>query len=363
MAEFSYTNSSTTTMDSSVDDFSVQHQNLDVSFTGKEIYWDFTDASEQLGYYKSIPELKKSVDKLSVWVAGKGFTCDAKTEDALSLITGQGNDNFQSIMQNLLAQKKIFGDAFAHIVRDKDTEAMINLKPLYTGDMRIVQNDKGITIRYEQRTRNPNGKVQTFEPHEIFHISNERVGNEIHGTSVIEVCKWVIDARNEAMADWRRILHRSTIRVLYVDSENGTQLSTLKTQYAEAINKGELLVLPGKPSEAGFQDLTAPPAEQFLRWIEYLENFFYQAVGIPRVIASSREYSEASSKVGFLTFEPDYTNEQTLLETDLWIQLGVELIFNRPPSLSGMLQSSENKNTGQTGFQPNEIQTSVVKNE
>lgn len=358
--EQNISNATTTQLNSGVSNFSVASQVLDTG-SGKEIYYDFPDARQQLGYYKKIPELKKAVDNLIIWTIGKGYETNSYNRVILEHLTGWGEDSFQSISKNLLIQKKIFGDGFAEIIRDKDTGTLINLKPLFTGDMRVVCNNKGFIIRYEQRTQK--GEVEKFKPNEILHICNDRIGNEIHGVSIIDACKWIIDARNEAMNDWRRISHRSTIRVLYVDIEDPTKLNTLREQYKEGIKNGEVLILPGKKGDIEFEDLTLPPLEAYLGWIQYLENVFYQAVGIPRVIASSQEYSEASSKVGYLTFEPIYTNEQTEYELDLWNKLGIKVKFNRPPSLSSTMQDSETKNTGQTGFQANEVEASVVKNE
>jgi hypothetical protein len=150
---------------------------------------------------------------------------------------------------------------------------------------------------------------------------------------------------------------------LYVDAENTTKLNHIKEQYKEGINNGEILLLPAKKGDADFEDLTLPPVDAFLKWIQYLENNFYQAVGVPRVIATSENYTEAASKVGFLTFEPVYTSEQTLLEGDLFNQMGIKIKFNRPPSLSGVLQQSEEKNTGQTAIQPNEVEVTPERTE
>ena len=60
--------------------------------------------------------------------------------------------------------------------------------------------------------------------------------------------------------------------------------------------------------------------------------------------------------MGYLTFEPTYTEEQTLLESDLWNQLAIKLKFNRPPSLSGMMRQDEIKNSGMLGMQQNETE-------
>ena len=277
----------------------------------------------------------------------------------LDHITGWGEDSFQAVLWNLEVQKKVFGDAYAEIIRSKKSKNILNIKPLYTGDMRVFEDDKGIITHYEQRVKK--GKPKRLETSQVLHLTNDRVANEIHGISIIDAVKWVIDARNEAMEDWKRLSHRSTIRVLYVDEDDKTRLNNLKSDYAEAIDKGEVLIIPGKPGDASFQELNLPPVEAFLAWIRYLEGFFYQAVGIPRVIATSENYTEAASKVGYLTFEPIYTREQTEMEADLWNQLGIKIKFNRPASLSSTMQSSEQKNTGQTGFQPNDITAGVGK--
>jgi hypothetical protein len=46
--------------------------------------------------------------------------------------------------------------------------------------------------------------------------------------------------------------------------------------------------------------------------------------------------------------------EQRKLEQDLWKQLGIKIQFKRPISLKDDVQSSEQANTGQTGFQNKE---------
>ena len=96
-----------------------------------------------------------------------------------------------------------------------------------------------------------------------------------------------------------------------------------------------------------------------IAWIQSLENYFYLAVGIPKVIASPDGLSEGSSKVGYLMFEPIYSFRQILLEADIWNQLNLQIKFNRPPSLQDNIQSNEAKNTSQTGFQPGDMQVGM----
>jgi hypothetical protein len=64
--------------------------------------------------------------------------------------------------------------------------------------------------------------------------------------------------------------------------------------------------------------------------------------------------SEVGGKMGHVIFEPIYTKEQIDLEGDLIAQAQIEIRFNRPPSLGGLVQEEEQKNTGQLNIQPND---------
>lgn len=360
MADLDVGLATTTNTKNTVRDFSVDPYSLDSTGEQKKTWYDFPKAREYMGYYRTIPELKKAIDSLAIWTVGKGVETDARTKVILENIEGWGVDTFQSIMFNLLTQAKSLGDSFAEIIRN-DNGRVVNLKPLFTGDMRVITDSRGLIEGYEQRTNLGKGRPISFTTDKIFHLSNDRIGNEIHGVSIVEACKWVIDARNEALIDERKIKHRDlALGVLYVDSNNISKINAATTAYEKAVKNGEVLVLPEKTAK--LEDPKISPKER-LQWIQYLENFFYQAVGVPRVIATSENFTEASSKVGYMTFEPIYTREQTLLEAAIWNQLALRVKFNRPPSLSGVMQESEKKNTGQTGFQPNEVTASIGRTE
>jgi len=356
MAELNITNTTTTNLQGTETKFSVAAQVPDSTQANKETVWDYPDANKNLGYYKTIPEIKSAIKALAIWVAGIGYTADAQTQAILENITGWGEDGFQAVCQNLIIQKKIFGDAFAEIIRG-DNGSLLNLKPLYPGDMRVVVGEDGIIIRYEQRTK---GKPRTLQPDQVLHLVNDRIANEIHGISVIEALKFIIDAKNEALNDERTIRHRELLGILELDTDDTTKITQAITQVQNAINKKEVLVTMKGVSE--FKDNPMTTKDR-LQWLQYLDNLFYQVVGVPKVIVTSEGFTEAGGKVGFLTFEPVYTSEQTELEGDLWNQIAVRLKFNRPPSLSGMMQESEDKNTGQTGIQPNETQVSASRTE
>lgn len=347
------TSTTTTDLANSVDTYSVSPKSTD-SASSPETRYNNPNFTKYYGYYMTIPELNSTINALATWVLGQGYVCDGRTKILLKLLRGWGEDTFLSILWNLLVTKKVNGDAFAEIITDGKTilkgGTLINLKPLDPSKMTIVCNAKGRITGYEQRTTSG---VIKYKPEEIFHISNNRVADNIHGQSMIEPVEWTCNAWQEALADKRRILHRSTIRVMEVDEDDTTRLSTLKTQYANAINSGEVLLVP--KGTGALQDLTAPTSEH-LEWIRYLENKFYQELGVPKVIlGGTSENTEASSKVSVIVYEPIFTREITELEMDIVNQLGLEVKFNKQPSLMDNMQTDEAKNTGQVGFQPNDV--------
>lgn len=356
MSEYNLQQTTTTTMESTdMKNFEVSSKSADSpSYTG-ESFWYFSNYSKWNGYYSEIPELKKSIQTKATWVLGQGYNADAKTRIRLEGITGWGEDSFISIMWNMLVTKYVNGDSFAEIVRN-DNGTLINLKPLSPDRVKVVVDKKGLIDRYEYLSNDGKTTKYKYKPQEILHFCNDRTADNIHGDSVVEALQWLIDARNEAMRDWRRILHRSTIRVLIVDENNSTKLARIKSQYKTAIKNGELLVLPGKSGEKQFQDLTAPPLEAFLGWIKYLENAFYKAVGVPKTIAGDAEgVPESGGKMAMLTHEPLYKREVRELENDLWNQLSMKITFIEQPSLRNSMNETENKNTGQLSNREGEV--------
>ena len=333
-------------------DYAVDAQNLDSPSGTNETEWGNKNFSKWLGYYKAIPEVAKPIGNYATWVVGKGIVTDARTQAILDGITGWGEDSFLAVLWNLLVTKKFNGDSYAEIVRD-DQKNLINLKPLNAGRMKTITNPAGVIIRYDYTLTN--GKTKKLQPEEILHLCNNRIGDEIHGTSVIEAAEWLILARNEAMEDWKRVSHRSTVRILYVDEDDKTRRVQLRKDYAEAIEKGEVLIIPAKKGEAEFQDLNLPPVEAFLAWIRYTENAIYKAVEFPKSLTGDAEgIPESGGKMAYFNHMPNYNREVTDLQNDLWNQVALRLEFKEQASLTDSMNDTENKNQAQTGFQPSD---------
>lgn len=352
----SLSNTTTTTMTNSVENYSPSASSVQGILDQDEIFYDNPNFTQYYGYYKEVAEINQVVNALVMWTLGRGFTTDTRTRVILEHITGNGKQTFKEIMENFLRVYLVNGEAYLEIILDEDGD-LLNLKNLNPQNMRVVYGRNGIIKRYEQLNRF--GKQNSkWKPEEIFHMKNKSFADELGGFTPISSCKWIIDARNEAMRDWRRISHRSTIRVLYCDIADTSKISTLRSQYQEGINKGEVLILPAKKGEEiEFEDLVLPPINNFLDWIRYLEGFFYQAFGVNPVVAGNlAQTTEAASKTGMLAFEQVYIDLQDTLELAIWNQLFIKIEYDKPISLSENLATDEAKNTGQLGLQPSEAQ-------
>lgn len=359
MAELDINQATTTSLDSEVSDVKINSAQPDAQGS-KEGTWTFPDANEHLGYYQSIPELQSALNVLAFRVAGLGYEVSNRDRVILENIRGWGEDSIDQILRMMMIEKKVFGDSFAEIVRNDDG-TIINLKKLYTGDMKIVLNKKGLIDHYKQMSNVPNGKPKRLEAYEVLHLCNNRIANEIHGTSIIPVLKKIIDAKNEALSDERKIRHRElALGVLYVDTDDTAKITHIKQQYGNAVNNGEVLTLPFDTAKLG--DNPQTPRDR-IQWLQYLDNLFYQVVGIPKVLVTSEGYTESGGKAGLLSFEPVELAEKRELEQDLWAQLAIRIKLSRTPSLLGEAVGTEQKNAGQTNVQNNETEVRATRTE
>lgn len=355
---------STTNMENNVPAYEVASAQTDAATGQKETEYINTKASQYLGYYKNVPQLNVSIKNFATWIVGKGYEAeDPATSALLDNITGWGEDTFNSIIWNLMICKKIYGDAFAHIIRDSKTGKLLNIKPLDPSVMKIVADERGIILRYEQTGKTDQTKgqvVKNFKPNEILHLCNDRVADEIHGTSIIEACESVILMIQQILNDYSKVLHRNVVpvRVMEVDTDDPTKINELKAQYELNVkNGGELIMVPkGTVSFSSDGSITAAIVNP-MPFLNYLDNFFYQVLGVPKIIlGGGQEFTEASSKIAYVSYEQVYVREQTEFIADLWNQCQIKIKLNKPVSLQNELITDNTKDSGQMGFQPNDMQ-------
>lgn len=314
-------------------DYSVDSEITDGPSGVHETRWQMEDWQEHLGYYKSIPELQTAVDAKAVWTIGAGFEAEEETWLLLNGMRGNGKDSFNSIIENSIRTYTIGGDCFCEVIRDDDGVIM-NLKPLDPSTMVIVANKQGQIVRYEQVEKNKT--VHKFQPDEIFHLSRKRLADEIHGISVIPSVKWIILARNEAMADWKKVLHRNVapLQIHYLDTDDDAKVSAYKTKADKARADGENLYVPKGTVEIDVVQSQLNQAASPLAWISQLNDYFFQAVNVPQiVIGNAKEFTDASSKIVYLAFEQSVKSEQLYIEEQVLKQLDLEIKLTFPASL------------------------------
>ena len=324
-----------------VKDYSVAPAITDAASAQKETGWINSKWNQYLGYYKTIPELTATIDCKATWTVGKGFTADEATTEILKQIRGFGKDTFNTIIENMIRTYYIGGDAFAEIIKDEKT--LVNLKPLDPSKVKIVVNSAGIIIGYEQVSKT---KTQKFVPEEIFHLARNRTADEIHGQSIIHQVENIILMRNEAMSDWKRVLHRNVdpLFIFHLDTDDTTKIAAVKKKFDEARGKGENLYVPKGAVVPELVSTATQASLNPLPWIERLNDYFYEAVGVPSIIVGGgKTLTEASSKIAYLAFQQTIEEEQLFIEEQVLDQLGLVIELTFPASLEREMLSDKPK--------------------
>jgi len=300
---------------------------------GRHVYYN-TNRSQQLGYYKTIPELQAAIDARAEWAMGKGFEADEQTTMLLMTIKGKNNQSFNSIIESMIRDYYIGGDAFTEIIRDEEGNLM-NLKILDPDSMGIVSNAQGMITGYEQ-TSKANKIPKKYDKEKILHFSRNVVADEVHGTSVVDACEWIILARNEAMADEKTLRHRFVVPrwIIKLDTDDQTKIATEKGKWDLANKNGENMYVPMGAVEVEQMGISPNATLNNQSWIESLNNYFYETVGTPKVIiGNSQSFTEGATKMVYLAFEQRVKKDQLYVEEQLISQLNIVIDLVFPASL------------------------------
>jgi hypothetical protein len=341
-------------------DWSVDSANLDSPTDQKETTYQIGDWNKKLGYYKSVPELQASIDAKATWTVGKGFTADENTTFRLGMISGNGVDTFNTILENGIRVYNIGGDSYAHIIKN-EKNLTVNLKPLNPSTMVIVANRQGKIIRYEQTSVVKGKPNKRFNPEDIFHLSRNRIGDEIHGQSMITAVEDIIKMRNEAMSDFKTVLHRNVAPVIiwHLDTDDETEIASFKTKTETARNNVENIYIPKGAVVPEVLSIAPNATLNPLPWIDTLNNYFFQATGVPDIIlGGSKALTEASSKIAYLAFQQTIEEEQLYIEEQVLKQLGETINLEFPASLENEMLS-DNKKDGPVNIDQSETTAGV----
>lgn len=355
MADKRINSASASNLTNAVSGYSVAPQTTDGAGDQKETKWNNSKWSQQLGYYKSIPELRAVIDAKATWTVGKGVIADEDTEGILKPIKGIGKESFNTIVENMIRTMQIGGDSFAEIIRDEE-DNLINIKVLDPSSINTIVDQQGLIERYEQISKIKE-KDKKFHPVDIFHLMRNRVADEIHGVSMIESLEWIILAKNEVQAAMKTLMQRHVkpVMIYHLATDDPTEIATFKAKMDKINADGENLYIP--------QDVVVPEVLAVapnatlnpLPWLEWLNNKFYQVAGVPQIIlGGGGEFTEASAKIAYLAYEQTINEDQLYIEEQIGFQLGLLVELEFPATLENELLS-DNKKDVETGVtQPNE---------
>ena len=303
------------------------------------------------GFYRSIPMLQAVINKMAIWVVGKGYeTQNKNTKKILDAIRGNGKDTINGILNNAVRTYKIGGDFFAEIIR-RGNGGLVNLKPLNPGTIKIVANEKGIITKYEQvASTNPDEKaLNKWDPKDMFHLSNMRIADEIHGIPTIEKLQKIIKRWEQAMADLSVVFHRyvKPFLLIKVDTDDPTEIDGIITKLNNSFKNMENMVVPKDALEVDRVSIPQFSTLDPLPWITFLQTYFILTEGVPDVIlGDSKESAEATAKIIYLAFQQTIEWEQLYIQDQIKAQLGLEINLKFPASIDPSLLTDARKNTG-----------------
>jgi len=363
MPEVNISSSTVSNQTNNVEEYSVAPLSTDGVSGQKETTWQNSRWTQQWGYFNSVPNLKSAILMCGIWNVGKGYTCDARTKAILDHVNSSGKSNFREVLFNLEVTKRIGGDAYAEIIRDPDTNLLLNLKPLDTGSIRIVTNEKGIILRYEQ-TDKTKSVVETFKPEDILHFSNDRLVDQVHGISVIDALEKTILADEENFDDMKKIMHRQAKPMIMfkIGTDNTAKISEFIDKMDKATNKGENIYIPADKDTLEYEVIQVNVSQIILEWRNDLKNRFYRALGLPEIIFGSSGATESGGKMEYLAHEQVFEHAQLEIEDQIWQQLQLKINLNPPTSMMDNLATDESKDAnGQLNIQPSDMMANAGK--
>ena len=335
--------------DNVIDDFSVDSEDTDGTTSQKETEWNNTKWRQQYGYFNQIAEITATINAKATWTIGKGFKADPQTTFICDSINGNGLDTFNTILENMIRTYYIGGDAFAEIIRD-DKENLINIKPLNPGKVKIVTNKKGMLTKYKVSTTEKEAD-EVFKPEEIFHLARNRIADQVHGVSVIDAVENIILARNEAIDDYKTVMHNNVFPrwKFKLKTDDPVEIAAYKAKMdAVTSTKTQNIYEPFDVSESELVTVAPNATLDPKAWIEAQGDFFYEAVGVPQIIlGGSGEFTEASAKIAYLAFQQNIEEEQIFIEEQVGRQLGLSIELEFPASLENELLSDNKKDGAQ----------------
>jgi hypothetical protein len=358
MANYGLSNTAMSNMSSAVSDVTVNSLNTDGATGQDEYSWQNNNWPKYWGYFNEIPELKNALITKSIWVVGKGYEADIETKVILDHISGWGKDTFKDILYNMDLMSRLAGDSFAEIISDEKTGLLLNLKVLDPGSIKIIVDKKGIIKRYEQ-TNKLSGGVIKFKPSEIFHLSHNRLADQIHGISDLISLQKTIDADNEFFTDNKKVMHRQAkpLIIFKLGTDDPAKISAFVSKMDAAVNKGENIYVPDDKNTFSYEVVQVNIAANTLAYGDSIRQRFYRSLGLPLSVFGAASGNESQSKIEYLAHEQVFAHDQRFIEEQVYNQLFLKIKLNSPVTLLENLQTDQSKDgmNQRMNIQPNDV--------
>lgn len=327
---------------------SVESATMESPSSVQETKYTNPEADKQFSAFWNVEEYQNVVFMKAIWTSGKGWTAEEPTKSILERISGNGKDTISEIILNLDIMSMVHGDAFAHITRGENADkTLINLKVLNPATMAVIYNDEGIILRYEQMNRNDPKKVfKTFQPNEIFHLQHLRIGDQIHGTSLYQRVKKIIEADEKSFKILDKVMrHQAAPFIIWnLKTDDEGKINVFANKIRSVREKYEDLFVVNDESIATHEVVEISANNIILQWRDELRNKFYRAVGLPQIVPGGGGAStDSDARVIYLAFEQLVKQRQLFIEEQFWKQLGIKIKLTPPTTMMELIGNDENK--------------------
>jgi len=333
-----------------IESLEIPAQSTDGVQEQEETEWSNSRANDFFGYFNQIPDLKNAIIMKAIWNVGKGYTADPETKVILDHIKGYGKDTFRDVLFNMEMNRRIYGDAYAEIIRDTESKELVNIKVLDPATMKIIRNRSGAIIRYEQTSKIPNRKVvNKFKPEDIFHISNNKVADQIHGLSDIEALESTILADQENFLDLKKLMHAQARPLILwkLKTDDQAKISAFVSKINEARKLGEDMFIPDDESIVTHEIVQINISQAIFEWRNDIRNKFYRTIGLPQIVpGAGGQSTESESKVIYTAFQQIVQHDQNYLQEQVWNQLYLKINLIHPESIIEELRQDTAKDGG-----------------
>lgn len=318
---------------------------------GKTTEYTNNEWSTLWAFFNDHPELKSAMLMKVIWDVGKGYIADKSFQPILDKINGMGKDSFDDILFNMDLCRYVGRDSFAEIIRNPKTGTLVNLKVLDPSSIKIYLDDSGIIDHYEQISKTGEKGHTEFKPQDIFHLTCDRLADQVHGISKIESLSDTLLADIESFADGKKLMHQQArpFIIFKWKTDDLAKITTMKARIDTLRNLGEDLHIPDDNGDISHEVVQVNPSTAFLSWRQDVVNRIYRALGMPLVLFGASGSTESGGKMEVFAHQNVWAREQRYIETQVWNQLAIKIKLVPPDSLGQNLANDEAKDQSASG--------------